>query len=142
MGGKEERDRASQLFSKAAPSERWELTMRKTIIRSTNVVESGIRQIRDAKAGRDCLCVLSAARHYLARLNQSLNAAVHVTANATVERLRHFMAAAAGMHATGETSLGASESFASAAMPQWFGMQAVVVPQGTPKPATPSGRVS
>ena len=113
---------------------RWELTMRKTIIRSTTVVESGIRQVRDVKACQDCLRSLSAslgaARHSLARLNQSLNA--------SVARMGHYLAATfAGHAAIGEPRF-------PMAMPQWFVMSpvAVVRPWGTGKPATTSGRVS
>jgi hypothetical protein len=126
---------ASQLFSKPR-LERWELTMRKTIIRSTTVVESGIRQVRDVKAGRDCLCALLAARQFLARLNHSLNASV---ARAWQVVVRHYLATfAGGLHAHRE------RSFPMGCMPQWFGMSAVAIalPQGVSKPATSSGRVS
>ena len=112
---------------------RWELTMRKTIIRSTTVVESGIRQVRDVKACQDCLRSLSASlrgsRQLLARLNQSLNA--------SVARMSHYLATFARHAAIGEPRF-------PMAMPQWFVMSpvAVVRPWGTGKPATTSGRVS
>jgi hypothetical protein len=127
--GKQRKNPKRRSCSPKPRHERWELTMRKTIIRSTTVVETGIRQVRDAKAGRDCLCALSAARQFLARLNRSLNA--------SVARVCHEVATFAGLHAYSEPR------FRMAGMPQWLGMSmAVVLPQGVSKPATPSGRVS
>jgi hypothetical protein len=104
--------------------------MRTTIIRSTIVVDSGIRQIRGTKAGWDCAYALAAARQFLARLNQSLNA--------LVERMgSHSGHPFSAWSSTGERS-------PSQAMAMWFGMTpvAVALPKVVAKPSTPSGRVS